>query len=69
MDQAQDKLLRIGQVAERLDCSEKKVRRMIGEDLFRCCMVRGSVRVWQSSVEGYLKRITELWDKENGILE
>jgi len=61
-----DRLLRIDHVAERLLKSPKSVRRLIAGGHFLCCKSGGSLRIWESSVEAYLRRITELWSLENG---
>lgn len=68
LNQVQDQLLRPDQVAERLAVHVRTVRRLASEGQFLCLMVRGSLRIWQSSVDAYIKRQENLFQLENGIL-
>lgn len=69
MNQEKDRLLRPDQVAERLAVHVRTVRRLATEGQFLCLMVRGSLRVWESSVTAYMRRQENLFQLENGILE
>ncbi len=68
MDQSRDRLLRPDQVADRLAVHVRTVRRLAAEGQFFCLMVRGSLRIWESSVEAYIGRQENLFQMENGIL-
>jgi len=68
MDQNKDRLLRPDQVADRLAVHVRTVRRLASEGQFFCLMVRGSLRIWESSVTAYLRRQENLFQLENGIL-
>jgi excisionase family DNA binding protein len=61
-----DKLMRPDEVALRLLVSPKTVYRLASEAQFRCCKVRGQLRIWAKSVEDYLERRTQDWEKDNG---
>jgi hypothetical protein len=66
LNPTKDRLMTIDNVAMRILKSPSSVRRMIGAAQFRCCKVGASIRIWESSVEDYLKRQTEQWHVDNG---
>lgn len=54
-DDKKRKLKRIRSVAHRLDVSEKTVRRLIDERKLETTKVRGSLRVFEDSLEIYIE--------------
>jgi excisionase family DNA binding protein len=61
-----DRLLNVKEAALILRVSPRTVYRLIGEAQFRCCKVRGGLKIWSASVDDYLARQSALWEVENG---
>lgn len=64
-----DQLLRPDQVAGRLNVSRRTAYRLIAEGHFKVVPVRGSLRIYESSIDDYLERQLYLYELENGVLE
>ncbi len=62
-----DRLLRVDQVAGRLNISLRSTYRLIAEGAFECCKIRGSIRVVESSVNAYIERQISLFSCEVGF--
>ena len=58
------RLLRPDQVAGIMNCGRSSVYRLLAEAQLTGARVRGSVRVWESSIFAYLERQTELFALE-----
>jgi excisionase family DNA binding protein len=68
MNQAhtQGRLLRPDQVADLLNISRAGVYRLVAEGQFLALKIRGSLRIWESSISDYLLRQVALAALENG---
>lgn len=62
-------LLTLQEVALRLRRSVRTCRRLVDECQFRCIKIRGTLFIWESSIDDYLARESERWARENGYDE
>jgi len=63
-------LMRLDGVAERLACSVATVRRLIADGKLHGCKVRGGRRVFQESLEAYVREIRrqEIENEQNFLI-
>jgi excisionase family DNA binding protein len=60
-----DRLMRVDQVMAIMMCSDSTVYRLLADAHLTGVKVRGAIRVWESSVWGYLTRHAELLSLES----
>jgi excisionase family DNA binding protein len=63
------KLLKPAQVADFLNISRAGIYRLVGEGQLVALKVRGSLRIFEESVDDYLSRQSALFALENGESE
>lgn len=62
-----DRLLRIDQAAERLNCSERTLYRIVADGELLALKVRQSLRILESSLEAYIQKQIGVFQSENGF--
>ena len=62
-----DRLLRVDQLAQKLNISKRQAYRLISNGHFVALKIGGCLRIRSDSVEDYVKRQISLFAIENGI--
>jgi excisionase family DNA binding protein len=62
-----DKLLRVDEVAERLNCSPRTVYRILSEGQLSALKVRGSLRIMETTLEHFIQQQVAAFELENGV--
>ena len=62
------KLHRPDEAAEMLSVSRSSIYRLVADGALEACKVRGSLRITTSSIEAFIERQVEQFQRDNGIL-